>query len=297
VHDPPATAPETTMSQPAHKAEPARFTLAPLSPTIGAVVRGIDLREAIDDAAKAELRAALLDWKVLFFRDQDITTEQHLNFARAFGELEVHPFAPHKHSYPEMLAITHDKDNKGRENTWHSDVTWRIEPSLGSILRALEVPAVGGDTLFADMYAAYENLSDEVKAKIDGKNALHDFAHFRVAMRKRGLNEEQIEEFNKKYPSVEHPVVRTHPETSRKALYVNAAFTQYIVGMDRAESDKLLKHLYAQASIPEYQCRFHWEKNSLAFWDNRCSQHYAVSDYWPALRRMERATVIGDRPY
>jgi taurine dioxygenase len=285
------------MSQPARKAEPARFTLAPLSPTIGAVVRGIDLREAIDDAAKAELRAALLDWKVLFFRDQDITTEQHLAFARAFGALEIHPFAPHKHGYPEMLAITHDKDNKGRENTWHSDVTWRIEPSLGSILRALEVPAVGGDTLFADMYAAYENLSDEVKAKIDGKNALHDFAHFRVAMRKRGLNEEQIEEFNKKYPSVEHPVVRTHPETGRKALYVNAAFTQYIVGMDRAESDKLLKHLYAQASIPEYQCRFHWEKNSLAFWDNRCSQHYAVSDYWPALRRMERATVIGDRPY
>ena len=285
------------MSQPARKAEPARFTLHPLSPTIGAVVGGIDLREAIDDAAKAELRAALLDWKVLFFRDQDITTEQHLDFARAFGDLEVHPFAPHKPGYPEILAITHDKDNKGRENTWHSDVTWRAEPSLGSILRALEVPAVGGDTLFADMYAAYDNLSDEVKAKIDGKKALHDFAHFRVAMRKRGLNEEQIEAFNKKYPSVEHPVVRTHPETKRKALYVNAAFTQYIAGMDRAESDALLKHLYAQASIPEYQCRFHWEKNSMAFWDNRCSQHYAVSDYWPALRRMERATVIGDRPY
>jgi taurine dioxygenase len=284
------------MSQPARRAEPARLTLSPLSPTIGVVVGGIDLREAIDDALKAELRTALLDWKVLFFRDQDITTEQHLAFSRLFGKLEVHPFAPHKPGHPEILAITHDKDNKGRENTWHSDVTWRIEPSLGSILRALEVPAVGGDTLFADMYAAYENLGDEVKAKIDGRNALHDFGHFRVAMRKRGLNEEQIEAFNKKYPSVEHPIVRTHPETGRKALYVNAAFTQYIVGMDRAESDALLKHLYAQAGIPEYQCRFHWEKNSLAFWDNRCTQHYAVSDYWPALRRMERATVIGDRP-
>ena len=285
------------MSQPAHKAEPARFTLAPMSPTIGAVIGDIDLREPVDDSLKAELRAALLDWKVLFFRDQDITTEQHLDFARAFGGLEVHPFAPCKPGYPEILAITHDKDNKGKENTWHSDVTWRVEPSLGSILRALEVPAVGGDTLFADMYAAYENLSDEVKAQIEGKKALHDFAHFRVAMRKRGLSEEQIAVFNEKYPSVEHPIVRTHPETGRKALYVNAAFTQYIVGMDRAESDAVLKHLYAQASIPEYQCRFHWEKNSLAFWDNRASQHYAVSDYWPALRRMERVTIIGDRPY
>jgi taurine dioxygenase len=285
------------MSQPALRTETARLTLSPLSPTIGAVVGGIDLREPVDDALKAELRAALLDWKVLFFRDQDITTEQHLAFSRAFGELEIHPFAPQKPGHPEILVITHDKDNKGRENTWHSDVTWRIEPSLGSILRALEVPAVGGDTLFADMYAAYENLSDEVKAQIAGKNALHDFAHFRVSMRKRGLSEEQIEAFNKKYPSVEHPIVRTHPETGRKALYVNAAFTQYIVGMDRAASDVLLKHLYAQASIPEYQCRFHWEKNSLAFWDNRASQHYAVSDYWPALRRMERATIIGDRPY
>ncbi|HEY5338872.1 MAG TPA: TauD/TfdA family dioxygenase [Rhizomicrobium sp.] len=284
------------MSHAARKTEQARLTLSPLSPTIGAVVGGIDLRQPMDDALKSELRAALLEWKVLFFRDQDITTEQHLEFSRAFGALEVHPFAPHKPGHPEILAITHDKDNKGRENTWHSDVTWRIEPSLGSILHALEVPAVGGDTLFADMYAAYDNLSDEIKAKIEGKMALHDFAHFRLAMRKRGLGEEQIEAMNKKYPTVEHPVVRTHPETKRKALYVNAAFTQYIVGMDRAESDTLLKHLYAQASIPEYQCRFHWEKNSLAFWDNRCTQHYAVSDYWPALRRMERATVIGDRP-
>jgi taurine dioxygenase len=146
------------------------------------------------------------------------------------------------------------------------------------------------------MYAAYENLTDDVKAKIEGKNALHDFAHFRVAMRKRGLSEEQIEEMNRKYPTVEHPIVRTHPETKRKALYVNAAFTQYIVGMERDQSTALLKHLYAQAAIPEYQCRFRWKKNSIAFWDNRASQHYAVSDYWPAVRRMERVTIIGDRP-
>ena len=234
---------------------------------------------------------------MLFFRDQDITTEQHLAFARNFGDLEVHPFAPSKPGYPEVLAITHDKDSRGRENTWHSDVTWRLEPSLGSILRAIEVPPVGGDTLFADMYAAYEGLSDDVKAEIEGAVAVHDFAHFRVGMRRQGKSEAEIEAFNTAYPMVTHPVVRTHPETGRKALYVNAAFTQAIVGMEPEESSALLKRLYAQARIPEYQCRFRWRKNSIAFWDNRACQHYAASDYFPAVRRMERVTVIGDRPH
>ena len=285
------------MSEAAIKLVPEQLSVSPLTPTIGAEIGGIDLAKPLDTRTKAALRDLLLEWKVIFFRDQDITTEQHLAFARNFGDLEVHPFAPQKPGYPEVLAITHDKENKGKENTWHSDVTWRVEPSLGSVLRALEVPGFGGDTLFADMYAAYDNLTDDVKAKIEGRKALHDFAHFRDGMRKRGLTEEQIETFNKKYPSVEHPIVRTHPETKKKALYVNAAFTQYIVGMERDISDALLKHLYAQAAIPEYQCRFRWKKNSIAFWDNRASQHYAVSDYWPALRRMERVTIVGDRPY
>jgi taurine dioxygenase len=196
-----------------------------------------------------------------------------------------------------VLAITHDRDRPGRENTWHSDVTWRIEPSLGSVLRAIEVPHVGGDTLFADMYAAYEGLKDEVKEKIEGRVALHDFAHFRTGMRKRGVSEDEIEAFNSRYPSVEHPIVRTHPETGRKGLYVNAGFTQHIVGMDEQESKSLLKYLYSRAAIPEYQCRFRWKKDSIAFWDNRASQHYAASDYWPAVRRMERVTIVGDRPY
>jgi taurine dioxygenase len=273
------------------------LTLTPLTPTIGAEVSGVDLSEPIDAAARGALRQALLDWKVLFFRDQDISTEQHLAFARNFGDLEVHPFAPSKPGYPEVLALTHDREHPGRENTWHSDVTWRIEPSLGSVLRAVEVPPVGGDTLFADMYAAYEGLTDAVKAEIEGAVAVHDFAHFRVGMRRQGKSEAEIEAFNTAYPMVEHPVVRTHPETGRKALYVNAAFTQSIVGLGKASSDALLKHLYAQAAISEYQCRFRWGAHSIAFWDNRASQHYAASDYWPAVRRMERVTVIGDRPY
>ncbi|MDZ4741596.1 MAG: TauD/TfdA family dioxygenase [Alphaproteobacteria bacterium] len=278
------------------KAEMAVLEVRPLTPTIGAEIHGIDLRQPLDAVTLSEVRAALLDWKVLFFRDQDITTGQHLAFARNFGELEVHPFAPEKPGYPEVLAITHDRERPGKENTWHSDVTWRLEPSLGSILRALEVPEVGGDTLFADMYAAYEGLSDEVKTKIEGKSAIHDFENFRRGLRKKGKSESEIEEYNKKYPPAEHPVVRAHPETGRKGLYVNAAFTQYIVGMERAASDTLLTHLYAQAAIPEYQCRFRWEVNSIAFWDNRASQHYAVSDYWPAVRRMERVTIVGDKP-
>lgn len=285
------------MNQLVRSLEIEDLNILPMTPTIGAEVEGIDLSRPLDARTVSALRRALLDWKVLFFRDQDITTEQHLAFARNFGDLEVHPFAPQKPGYPEVLAITHDANSRGKENTWHSDVTWRLEPSLGSILRALEIPPVGGDTLFADMYAAYDGLKDEVKAKLEGKVAVHDFVNFRKGMRKRGVSEEEIAAFDRQYPKVEHPVIRTHPETGRKAIYVNAGFTQHIVGMEKAESDALLAHLYAQAAIPEYQYRFRWTPNAIAFWDNRASQHYAASDYFPAVRRMERVTVVGDRPY
>jgi taurine dioxygenase len=284
------------MTQPVGSLALDGLTLTPLTPTIGAEVGGIDLRHPLEAGQVAAIRQALLDWKVLFFRDQEITTDQHLDFARNFGGLEVHPFAPEKPGYPEVLAITHNRESRGKENVWHSDVTWREQPSLGSILRAIEIPPLGGDTLFADMYAAYDGLSDEIKAKIEGAYAVHDFAHFRKLLVKQGKTPEEVEAFNKLYPMMEHPVVRTHPETGRKAIYVNVAFTQHIVGMDKAESDALLKHLYAQAAIPEYQCRFRWQPHSIAFWDNRASQHYAASDYWPALRRMERVTILGDRP-
>ena len=273
------------------------FDLTPLSPTIGGVVSGIDLNWPLSPGQVAGLRAALLDRKVLFFRDQDITTEQHLDFARNFGELEVHPFAPHKDGYPEILAITHDRDRPGQENGWHSDVTWRQQPSLGSVLRCIECPPVGGDTLFADMYAAYDGLSEAVREQVEGRLAVHDFEGFRIRLRKRGASEAELQEFDKAYPNPEHPVIRTHPETGRKAIYVNAAFTKHIVGMAPDESARLLAILYQQASVPEYQCRFRWAVNSIAFWDNRACQHYAASDYWPHQRRVERATIIGDTPY
>lgn len=273
------------------------ITVEPLSPTIGAQVGGVDLAAPLDTRQLAEIRQALLDWKVIFFRDQDITPEQHLNFGRSFGELEVHPFAPEHADHPEVLVLTHNEDAPGRENLWHSDVTWRIAPSLGSILLMKEAPPLGGDTLFADMYAAYEGLPETIKEEIDGKFARHDFSGFRKSMIRRGAPPEEVEAFNAEYPNPEHPVVRTHPETGRRGLYVNTAFTEEILGVTPERSEELLTLLYAQAAFPEYQCRFRWAKHSIAFWDNRACQHYAVSDYWPNNRAVERVTVVGDVPY
>ena len=273
------------------------FQLTPYSPTIGGEISGIDLRQPLNEHQVEGIRAALLDRKVLFFRDQNITTDQHLDFARNFGDLEVHPFAPHKDGYPEILAITHDGDHPGQENGWHSDVTWRQQPSLGSVLRCIECPSRGGDTLFADMYAAYDGLPAAIQELVEGRLALHDFEGFRARLRKRGATEAELEDFNKAYPNPQHPLIRSHPETGRKGIYVNAAFTKHIIGMEREESARLLAILYHQASMPEYQCRFHWAANSMAFWDNRACQHYAASDYWPQIRRVERATIIGDTPF
>ena len=273
------------------------FEVNRLSPTIGGEILGINLSEPLDSITKEYIYEALLTYKVIFFRDQDISTEQHIEFSRNFGELEIHPFAPKKDLFPEVLVIRHNEKSKGAENTWHSDVTWRLEPSLGSVLRMIEKPQHGGDTLFADMHAAYEGLSDEIKEKLEGAIAIHDFANFRNRLVKQGKSEKEIKEFNDKFPMPEHPVIRTHPDTLQKVIYVNAAFTQYIKGWDPQESKEMLSYLYSRASIPEYQCRFAWQDNSIAFWDNRACQHYANSDYWPNVREVERVTIIGDRPY
>ena len=269
-----------------------RFTPKPLSPAIGAELIGADLREA-DETLFSEVRRALLTYKVVFFRDQhELTREQHLAFARGFGELEIHPATPKDQPDPEILRIAHGPKSRGQENNWHSDVTWRAEPSLGSILRAIELPEVGGDTLFSNMVMAYEALDDDLKERLCEMTAVHDIA--RVFARRLNKDASALHE---KFPPQEHPVIRTHPETGERLIYVNIAFTDYIKGMDREESDDLLKFLYRQAWLPEYQCRFRWAPGSLAFWDNRACQHYAASDYFPNVRIMERATIAGDRPY
>lgn len=269
-----------------------RIGINRLSPMIGAEIEGFDLRHEQDDATISEIRQALLRHRVIFFRDQDLSAEQHIAFARRFGDLEVHPATPKDQASPEILHIAHDDKSRGRENMWHSDVTWRDTPSLGSILRAKAIPDVGGDTLFACMAAAYDGLSPAIKDWVCGLTAVHDIA--RVFAKRLGKS---AEELHAKYPPMEHPVVRTHPETGERALYVNAGFTTHIKGLAAKESEWLLSHLYAQAAIPEHQCRFRWQVNSIAFWDNRASQHYAASDYFPAYRAMERVTIAGDKPF
>lgn len=277
-----------------HRPDPTGYSclsLAPLSPTIGAEVAGVDLREPLDDATFDELRRAILDWKVLFFRDQELTGAQHREFARRWGELEVHPFL-RQGDTPEVVRFEKGPDEGGYENVWHSDVSWREVPSFGSVLRAVEVPPVGGDTLWCDMAAAYDGLDEATKARIDGARAVHDFTHtFGFT-----IPPDELAAAQQRFPAVEHPVVRTIPETGREVLYVNAPFTSHVVGMDPAESDGLLTRLCAQAKVPEYQCRFRWTPGAVAFWDNRTTQHYATSDYHPARRVMERATIIGERP-
>ena len=267
------------------------FRAVPMTPFIGAELLDCDLNK-FDATMIAEIRAALLQYRVVFFRDQDLSQEAHIDFAAQFGNLEIHPATPKDQPNPEVLRIAHGPKSRGSENMWHSDVTWREAPSLGSILRAVELPAVGGDTLFANMVMAYERLTDEMKEKIENLSASHDIA--RVFARRLG---KKAEELHDKYPPMVHPVVRTHPETKERLIYVNGAFTDHIVDMDPEESQALLDTLYKTAWNPELQCRFRWEKGSMAFWDNRACQHFAASDYFPDVRVMERVTIAGDRPY
>lgn len=268
------------------------FDARMLSATIGAELSGVDLRSDLDDATIAEIRQALFDYKVIFFRDQPISPDEHVAFASRFGELEIHPFIPSNTGRPELVRFEKTAETAGYENLWHHDVTWRQTPSMGAVLHGIEIPPVGGDTLFCDMYAAYEGLDDEIKELIEGRTAEHDF------LRAFGgqVPADRLDEMREKYPLAEHPIVVTHDETGRRYLYVNRVFTSRIVGMEPEESAALLRLLCDQAFTAEYQVRFAWQEHSIAFWDNRGAQHYASSDYWPQRRVMERASIVGGRP-
>ncbi len=249
----------------------------------------------------AELRAALVEHKVLFFRDQHQLTEAgQVAFGALFGELEQHPFAPAASGHPELMVLRRAPDTPvGRakypygEDFWHSDVSWRADPSFGSILRAKEVPAMGGDTLWADMEAAFAGLSPSMQEALRPLRAVHDFDKSFGP----GLPPEQKVAMAERYPAVEHPVVRTNPDTGAPLLYVNEPFTTRIAGMDIRESDALPRLLYRQASKPEYQCRFSWRADSVAFWDNRVTQHYACHDIGSGVREMHRVTMAGEAPH
>ncbi|MEC3980170.1 TauD/TfdA dioxygenase family protein [Amycolatopsis sp. H20-H5] len=268
------------------------FALRPLGRVIGAEIHGVDLGEPVSPVLRAELNRALLEWKVLFFRDQRITPAQQRAFAAQWGELETNPFIP-KGDTDEVTRFSRSASMPGYENIWHTDVTFRPNPALGSVLRLVQVPPVGGDTMWADMAAAYDNLPADVRERVDGLTAVHDY----LPGFDRFSDPVVLAGFQDEFPPTEHPVVRTHPETGRRTLFVNQAFTTHIVGLDRAESDRLLRLLFLQAHVPEFQVRFSWRENSVAFWDNRATQHYAVNDYHPHVRIAERVAIAGDRPF
>ena len=273
---------------------------------IGAELKGVSLADAArDDTLFAELKALLLKHRVLFLRDQHITAADHVAFARRFGELEDHPVVGSDPDHPGLVRIYKDLNSPPEhyENAWHCDATWREAPPMGAVLRCVECPEVGGDTIWANMAKAYEDLPQPIKEQIAPLRARHSIeATFGAAMpieRRHALKAQ--------FPDAEHPVVRTHPETGEKVLFVNGFATHFVnfhtpanvrYGNDFSPAAaNLLTYLIGRAAIPEYQVRWRWTPNAVAFWDNRATQHYAVQDYWPAVRKMERAGIMGDAPY
>ena len=265
------------------------LTIKPVTPRIGAEVSGLDLSQPLTNRQTEELKTALADHLVLFFRDQPLDHESHKRFGRAFGELAIHSAVAGIEGHPEIVAIHADADSKfvAGEN-WHSDLTCDAEPPLGSILHLHTVPEYGGDTLFASMYAAYETLSPRMQAYLEGLTAIHDADHVYRPL---------FPDLDKKYPCNVHPVVRTHPVTGRKLLFVNSSYTTRIVEVPQEESDAILAFLYNHLKNPNFHVRFRWRPNSIAFWDNRCTQHMATWDYFPQTRSGFRVTVAGDKPF
>lgn len=276
-----------------------RITVEPVSGALGAEIGGVDLASELDDAVVAEIRAALLDHHVVFFRDQELSPEAQVRFGRRFGELDTHPFVEGMDSHPEVIEIVTEADdifNFG--GGWHTDVTFLEEPDLGSILYAVDVPPYGGDTLFANQHLAYDTLSDTMKGIVDRLVAKHSpgpqyapggYSTLSKSMKTRNaeIAADQV---------VRHPVVRTHPETGRKGLYVNRAFTIGIQGMRAEEANALLEFLFTHAVQEAFTCRFRWTPGAVAMWDNRSVQHYALYDYRGHRRSMRRITIKGDRP-
>jgi taurine dioxygenase len=267
-----------------------------LTTSIGVEVSGVDLREPLDETAHAEIRRALLDHLVLVFRGQHLTPEQHVAFARQFGEIHYSAVPTAHGGPPEVNVLDMVKPKGNGSDRWHSDSPFLPEPTDATFLNAVLMPTTGGDTCFANMYDAYDNLSEPMKRYVDGLYAVHDVSTtLRLAVEK-GNSTFDVAEMQRRLPPVTHPVVRTHPETGRKILYVDAASTSHIVGVSRLESEMILHHLFAQAHNAAVQCRVRWHAGDLVFYDNRCTQHVAVPDY-SERRVMHLVSITGSRPF
>lgn len=270
----------------------------PLRPNIGAEIRGVDMAAGISGAQAAQIRDALNTHELLVFRGQDITADQQMAFAGHFGDLSIHPFSPNLPDKPELIVLNNSGDNPPLStDVWHSDETFRKAPPMGTILCAKLLPPIGGDTLFASMTSAFEGLSDRMQQLISGLEAVHDFKPFRALFPDTPEGREALLDLENRFPKTDHPIVRIHPETKKKVLFVNPQFTLRIKGMKEDESQAILNFLFQQAKTPEYQYRLDWAVGTVAFWDNRSTQHYATHDYLPHRRTMERVTIRGDAVY
>ncbi|WP_212626049.1 taurine dioxygenase [Pseudomonas sp. PP3] len=277
----------------------SNLTIVPLSSALGAQISGVDVSQPLNLEQRDTIEQALLKHQVLFFRDQPITPQQQARFAANFGDLHIHPIYPNVPEQPEVLildtAVTDVRDNA----IWHTDVTFLPTPAMGAVLSAKLLPEFGGDTLWASGIAAYEALSAPLKTLLEGLTATHDFTRS-FPLERYGNTPEalaQWEEARRKNPPLSHPVIRTHPVSGRRSLFVNEGFTSKINELSETESEAILKFLFAHSTRPEFTIRWRWQKDDIAFWDNRVTQHYAVDDYRPARRVMQRATVLGDVPF
>ena len=277
----------------------SRLTITPLSHALGAQISGVDITQPLNVEQRDAIEQALLKHQVLFFRDQPITPEQQARFAANFGDLHIHPIYPNVPEQPEVLILDTAQTDVRDNAVWHTDVTFLPTPALGAVLSAKLLPAFGGDTLWASGIAAYEALSEPLKVLLQGLSATHDFVKS-FPLERFGNTPQALEQWEatrKKNPPLSHPVIRTHPVSGRKSLFVNEGFTTRINELSDSESEAILKLLFAHATRPEFTIRWRWQTDDVAFWDNRVTQHFAVDDYRPARRVMHRATVLGDVPF
>ena len=269
-----------------------------LSPNIGAEIIGKNIFDNLTTTLCDEIYKELIDNKVIFFRDQMLSNEQHINFAKSFGEIEPpHPVYPHVDKYPEIVLLENDEKNPPDTDVWHTDVTFKSNPPFASILYSRIIPSVGGDTLWSCLSSIYDALPKDLIKYLETLNAVHDMGDFRnTYVKKEPLGvAEKLNKGFEKFGSSIHPIIKTHPVTMKKLIYINPGFTNHIVGLNATDSNNLLNYLFSFMNKPEFQIRFKWTENTLAMWDNRCTMHYAIGDYIPHKRKMHRVTILNDK--